>query len=604
MPKNIPILSLRDATLSFGLKNLFNDLTIDINRFDKIALVGHNGSGKSTLLKVLNGNITPDISEQYKEPGIKVFYTEQNPLFKNEEMTGEDFIKSQLQTPSLFYKAEKYIQDLNANVKTPLKKLSGGERRHISLISAFSQEPDILLMDEPTNHLDLPTIQWLEKELSKFNGAFLVISHDRKFLENSTNTTLWLERGKLYRLNKGFQHFDQWKNSILEKELQNINLLEKKIKKETSWLHKGVTARRKRNQGRLRKLNLLRQERAEMIHQQKYGSWEPPKETSQSKVIIEAFNISKFFEEKVLIDNFSIRIMKGDRIGIIGANGSGKTTLLKLLTGTIKPDKGSVKQRKKIEVAYLDQQRKDLDSRKTIKEILCPGGGTHIKIGEKNQHVISYLKDFLFSPEQLTAKISTLSGGEKNRLLLAKSLTIPSSILILDEPTNDLDMDTLDMLEDMLDNYTGTILMVSHDRDFLDKTVTSIIAFEENNSLVEYAGGYSDFLSSKKTLPPKKIEKNQDKADKKKKNARKKVNRLTYNQTYRLQQIPVSLEKLEKLIISLEIQLEDNSLYKNDPKAFNKITIDLEASKKEKILLEDEWLELQLLQEELEQQKD
>mgnify|MGYP000592346584 CR=1 FL=1 len=602
--RNIPVLSLRNVTLSFGLTTLFKDLTIDISRFNKIALVGHNGSGKSTLLKVLKGDIMPDSGEKYKEPGSKIIYVEQEPYFEHEDITGEDFLKLQLENASLFYKAEKYIQALNANITSPLKSLSGGERRHISLISAFSKEPDILLMDEPTNHLDLSTIQWLEKELSTFRGAFVIISHDRRFLENTTNTTLWLERGNIYCLNKGFQHFYTWKNSILEKKVQNIYHLEKQIQKEQNWLHRGVTARRKRNQGRIKKLNQLRQERAELISQKKNGVWSPPTEVSKSKVIIEAFRISKSFDQKILIDDFSIRIMKGNRIGIIGANGTGKTTLLRLLTGSIKPDSGSIKIRKKIDIVYLDQQRNELKGEKSIKEILCPDGGDHIKIGANSQHVISYLKEFLFSPEQLNSRVSTLSGGEKNRLLLAKSLSLPSSVLILDEPTNDLDMDTLDMLQEMLDAYTGTILMVSHDRDFLDKTVTSIVAFEESGKLTEYAGGYSDFLLSSKKKEKKQVTTIPEPTLKKKKQPSQKKEKLSYNQVYKLNKIPVDLLNIEKKIVLREKKLSDTELYSKDPETFTTLTEELENFKKQKWLLEEEWLDLELLQEKLKTTKD
>ncbi len=605
--RDIPVLSLRDVNLSFGSKTLFDNLTIDIGRFDKITLVGHNGCGKSTLLKVLDGHLPQDTGERYEEPGINIVYMEQDPVFENEEISTEKFLRQQLKDPSLFYKAEEYTQSLEVNLKNPISILSGGERRRLALVSTFMQEPDVILMDEPTNHLDLSTIQWLERKLISFRGAFVVISHDRTFLSNITTAILWIERGHIHRLDKGFEYFYDWQSSLLDQEAQQMQRLGSLLKKEQRWLHRGVTARRKRNQGRIQKLHELREQRATLLQQPRTGNWNPPKEISASKVIIEAFNISKSFGDRVLVNDFSTRILKGDRIGIIGPNGAGKTTLLKLLTGAINPDVGLTKIGKKIDIVYLDQHRSELNPKKSIKEILCPSGGDHVGIGEEHRHVISYLKDFLFSPEQVDSKISTLSGGERNRLLLAKSLSLPSSILILDEPTNDLDMDTLDILQDMLDSYAGTILMVSHDRDFLDKTVTSIISFEENGKLIEYAGSYSDFLSAQKRKE-KNVELKSQKPKitpfYKKKPAIEYKNRLTYKHTYRLKKIPTEMQELEKTILCCEEQLHDTTFYERDPKAFNKLSFDLESYEEKKMLLEEEWLKLELIQEELKIKKD
>jgi len=597
--RDMPVLSLRDVTLRFGARTLLDDVELHVNRFDKVTLVGQNGCGKSTMLKVMGGVLDPDFGDVYVEPGLKIAYVPQDSVFEEHHPTIRDYFQELLPTPELFYKAQNYADALGVDLDRPWDGLSGGERRRISLVSAFMQEADLLLLDEPTNHLDLEAIQWLERFLLDFRGACVVISHDRTFLENITNTVLWLDRGKVRRLEKGFQHFEAWQETLIEQEMKQTERMGKLLEKEQHWLLRGVTARRKRNQGRLRRLEELREVRGAMLTESKAIAWGRPKEIPASRVVMEAFHLSKSYGDRVLIKDFSTRILKGDRIGIIGPNGGGKSTLLKMLTGGLAPDVGHVKFGKQNEVVYLDQQRSDLVLTKTVKEILCPSGGDQVGVGEARKHVVGYLKEFLFTAEHLDAPVGTLSGGERNRLLLARALSLPSSVLVLDEPTNDLDMDTLDKLQAMLDDYPGTLLIVSHDRSFLDQTVSSIIAFEGDGRVVEYAGGYQDYMRAKgrlekvkKTPPPLPVGKGKERM-------KEPLKRLSFNQSYRLEVIPGELEKLTAEMVALEAKLHDPELYSRDPKLFQKISGDFKTKSLQKIEMEQEWMELAMLQEEL-----
>lgn len=600
--KGIPVLNLRDVSLAFGDKVLFSDLALDVGKFDKIALIGHNGCGKSTLLKVLANLLTPDTGERYEEPGLTLAYVPQEPAFQNKNQTVDAYLNQHLDNPLFFYKAERYALDLGVDLTKTLGVLSGGEGRRVELTKALMQEPDILLLDEPTNHLDLSIIQWLEDTLNDFRGAFVVISHDRTFLNNVTNMVLWLDRGKIHTLDKGFQYFDAWQEDIINQEIKQSQRLGKILEKEQRWLQRGVTARRKRNQGRLRRLHDLRAQKSMLLRPPSSNSWELPKELNMSKVIIEAFDISKSYGDHILVHKFSTRILKGDRIGIIGPNGCGKTTLLKMLTNNLKPDSGTLRFGKKLDVVYMDQHRTPLKPEKSLKEILCPNGGDYIKVGETQRHVAAYLKDFLFDPKQAQALVSTLSGGERNRLLLAKSLAEPASVLVLDEPTNDLDMDTLDKLQELLDSFQGTLLMVSHDRDFLDKTASSIIAFENDGSLSEHVGGYSDYLTKRPlfldhTNKKVKIEKKQKATSETRKSPKEK---LSFKHTYRLDTIPKELKKIDEQLTELESILANPTFYSQETQKFHECTQKLSDLKTLKENLENEWLELASLKENIE----
>ena len=510
-----PILTIKGARLSFGTNELFTNVELYINRGDKISLVGRNGCGKSTLLKVIARDIEPDAGEIFVQPGVKVSYMPQDPDFSG-YATLREVVLSGLpeHERGQEYRADILIEQFDIRAAQSPEQSSGGERKKAALAKALINEPDILLLDEPTNHLDMPTIEKLEKIIADFRGAVILISHDRMFLSNTSRTTFWLDRGILRRNNKGFRYFEEWQEQVIDQEIIEQKYLNKKIEEETEWLHKGVTARRKRNQGRLRRLQQLRQERREQIRQIGSVKLEVEEGELRSKMVIEAKHVCKTFGDREIVKDFSTRIIKGNKIGIVGPNGAGKTTLIKLLTKRLEPDSGHVRIGKNLEEAYFDQNRLTLDPKKTLWKTLC-NEGDHIFVRGSYRHVVAYLKDFLFRPDQAQCPVSALSGGEKNRLMLAVALAQPSNFLVLDEPTNDLDMDTLDLLQEVLDEYEGTILLVSHDRDFIDRVVTSVIYMPGDGSVSEHAGSYSDLLEKLKSkIPAKKENKKRSAAEK------------------------------------------------------------------------------------------
>lgn len=596
-----PILTIKNAKLSFGTNELFSDVNLYINRGDKISLVGRNGCGKSTLLKVISQTIEPDCGEIFVQPGVKVSYMPQDPDFSSYK-TLREVVLSGLpkDDANQEYKANILINKFGINENQNPEISSGGERKKAALAKALIQEPDILLLDEPTNHLDMPTIEMLEEIIAKFKGAVILISHDRMFLSNTSQTTFWLDRGILRRNNKGFKFFEEWQEQVIDQEIIEQKYLNKKIEEETEWLHKGVTARRKRNMGRLRRLQQLRQQRKEQIKQTGSVNLEAETTDFRSKLVIEAKHITKSFNGRDIVKDFSIRVIKGNKIGIVGPNGAGKTTLIKLLTKKLDPDGGSVRIGKNLEEAYFDQNRITLDPKKTLWKTLC-NEGDHINVRGQFRHVVAYLKDFLFRPDQAQCPVSALSGGEKNRLMLAVALAQKSNFLVLDEPTNDLDMDTLDLLQEVLDEYEGTILLVSHDRDFIDRVVTSVIHMPGDGSVTEYAGSYSELLEKlknkqqaknvKKAVPAK-TEKNET-------SARKTV-KLSYNQQRLLDVLPGEIEQLEKDILQIETELSNPSLYTENPQKFDTLSKELETKQTAKEQKENQWLELQIIKEELE----
>ena len=596
-----PILTIKNAKLSFGTNELFSDVNLYINRGDKISLVGRNGCGKSTLLKVISQTIEPDCGEIFVQPGVKVSYMPQDPDFSSYK-TLREVVLSGLpkDDANQEYKANILINKFGINENQNPEISSGGERKKAALAKALIQEPDILLLDEPTNHLDMPTIEMLEEIIAKFKGAVILISHDRMFLSNTSQTTFWLDRGILRRNNKGFKFFEEWQEQVIDQEIIEQKYLNKKIEEETEWLHKGVTARRKRNMGRLRRLQQLRQQRKEQIKQTGSVNLEAETTDFRSKLVIEAKHITKSFNGRDIVKDFSIRVIKGNKIGIVGPNGAGKTTLIKLLTNKLDPDGGSVRIGKNLEEAYFDQNRITLDPKKTLWKTLC-NEGDHINVRGQFRHVVAYLKDFLFRPDQAQCPVSALSGGEKNRLMLAVALAQKSNFLVLDEPTNDLDMDTLDLLQEVLDEYERTILLVSHDRDFIDRVVTSVIHMPGDGSVTEYAGSYSELLEKLKNKQPAKNVKKAvpAKTEKNETSARKTV-KLSYNQQRLLDVLPGEIEQLEKDILQIETELSNPSLYTENPQKFDTLSKELETKQTAKEQKENQWLELQIIKEELE----
>lgn len=596
-----PIMTVKGAKLAFGTNQLFTNVEFSINKGDKISLVGRNGCGKSTLLKVISGILEPDEGEIFLQPHTKVSYMPQEPDFIGYKTLREVVLSGLPKTnENLEYKADILIQTLEIRETQSPQESSGGERKKAALAKALIGEPDILLLDEPTNHLDMPTIEKLEQIIHEFKGAVILISHDRMFLSNTSQTTFWLDRGILRYNNKGFKFFEEWQEQVINQEIIEQKYLNKKLEEETEWLHKGVTARRRRNMGRLRRLQQLRQERKEQLKRVGSINIEVEEAELRSKMVIEAKHINKTYGERCIVQDFSSRIIKGNKIGIVGPNGAGKTTLLKLLTKKLEPDSGFVRIGKNLEEAYFDQNRDTLDPKKTLWQTLCDKGD-HIFVRGKYRHVVAYLKDFLFKPDQAKMPVAALSGGEKNRLMLAVALAQKSNFLVLDEPTNDLDMDTLDLLQEVLSDYEGTIIIVSHDRDFLDRVVTSIIYMPGDGSATEYAGSYSELLLKIQNKKP--IEKEHKKENNKQNKIEqysKKSAKLSYNQQRLLEVLPQQLENLEKQLKDIKEQLNDSDLYTNNPDKFNELTESYEKITKEIEKNENQWLEIQMIKEELE----
>ncbi|OPZ79436.1 MAG: ABC transporter ATP-binding protein uup [Alphaproteobacteria bacterium ADurb.Bin438] len=601
MDNNPPIYTLRNASISFGLKPLFNELNVYIKRGDKISLIGRNGSGKSTLLKVIAGEIKPDNGELFTQPGIKISYMPQEANLSGYNSLRE-VVLSGLYDIHEEYKADILIDELEILKDQPPKSASGGECKKALLAKALVGEPDILLLDEPTNHLDVVAIEKLEEVIKKWSGAVVIISHDKAFLSNITNNMFWLDRGTMRHSDKGFSFFEKWQEQVIEQDIIEQKNFNKKLEEETEWLHKGVTARRKRNQGRLRRLIELREQRRNQIKQVGSVNFEIEKSEGNSKLVIEAKSISKAFGNRDIVKDFSLKVIRGNKIGIVGPNGAGKTTLIKLLTKKLDPDKGFVRIGKNLEEAYFDQTRMNLDLTKTLWKTLCEDGD-HVFVRGAHRHVVAYLKDFLFKPEQANTPVSALSGGEKNRLMLAKILSNPSNFLVLDEPTNDLDMDTLDLLEEVLSEYDGTVLIISHDRNFLDKVATSLIYMKGDGKVIEFVGDYSALIKQIKEEEAVNALKNQPKEIKKEietKQVSKKPTKLSFKDEYLLKTLPTEIAKLENEINSSENKLADPLFYQKCPEEFKNLANNLEKMKLDLEEKETKWLEIEMLKEELE----
>jgi len=587
-----PILSWEGLGLIQGSGWLFRDIDLFIGQKDRLALIGRNGAGKTTLLKLIANAIEADRGKRSIQPGTKIVMLEQDPFFTGHD-TLLDFALSPPDAPPR-HEVEAIAGQLGIDLSRLAESASGGERRRAALCRALASEPDLLLLDEPTNHLDLAAIDWLESWLSRYKGAFVVISHDRTFLTRLTRATLWLDRGSLRRKDIGFGGYEAWEEQVYAEEARAAEKLDAKLKIEAHWLERGVTARRKRNQGRLEKLWEMRAARAAMLTPQGAAKLKLATDDVKTKSVIVAEKVTKRFADRAIIRDFSLRIQRGDRIGVVGANGSGKTTLLKLLTGELEPDEGSVTLAKTLHGTVIDQQRSLLSPDKRVRDVLAEGGDW-VDVRGVRKHVQGYLKDFLFDPGLVDAKIGTLSGGERSRLLLAREFARRSNLLVLDEPTNDLDLETLDLLQEVIADYEGTVLIVSHDRDFLDRTVTVTLGLDGSGKVDVVAGGYADWEEKRRkpvTSPAKTAKVAETPTPNAPPPAPPKKTKLSYKDQRDYDLLPARIAELEAAIARDEVALADPALYTRDPARFATLTRALETARAEKDTAEERWLEL------------
>jgi len=580
-----PILSYEGLGLVQGSGWLFQDLDIYVGERDRLALIGRNGAGKTTLLKLLAGQIDADKGKRVIVPGTHVVMLEQEPDFSG-FATLMDFAVAAPNAPEAFEVAA-IADQLGIDMSRTAASASGGERRRAALARALAQNPDVLLLDEPTNHLDLAAIDWLESWLARYTGAFVAISHDRTFLTRLTRQTLWLDRGSIRRKEIGFGGFEEWSDAVAAEEARAAQRLDSKLRLEAHWLERGVTARRKRNQGRLEKLKEMRATRAAMIGGPGVAKLGLANDDVRSKSVIVAEGVSKSFGDRTIIKNFDFRVQRGDRIGIVGANGAGKSTLLKLLTGEIQPDEGKITLAPTLDGIIIDQQRSLLSPDKRVRDILADGGDW-VEVRGVKKHIQGYLKEFLFDPGVVEASVGALSGGERSRLLLAREFARESNLLVLDEPTNDLDLETLDLLQEVIADYAGTVLLVSHDRDFLDRTVTVTLGLDGSGRVDIVAGGYADW-EAKRVKPNSVKARAAIAAPPPPPTARKK---LSYKDQRDYDLLPGRIEEIEGEMAKIETELSDGALFTRDNARFNMLTGKLDALRDEKAAAEDRWLEL------------
>ena len=598
------IFSLREAYVSFGKKEIFNNLDANIHQGNRIALIGKNGVGKSTLMRIISEKQDLDQGELWKQGGLKISYFSQQSELIEKNSIEEELIKV-LSSDEDKYKIDIFCENLELDKAEVINNLSGGQKRRVGLIKSLIVESSIILLDEPTNHLDLECIIWLENYLKSFSGAIMCVSHDRTFLSNFTNKVFWLDRGNLRVSPKGFKDFDRWSEELFEQEARELKNRKQFVSIEVEWANRGVKARVKRNVKRMERAKQLKiqLEKDESSYRKAVASvkMQTLKPGSDNSKFIAEFNkVSITYENqtKKVLDNVSIKINKKDRIGLLGNNGTGKSTFLKALIGSIAISQGTIKLKKNMNFSYFDQLRNDLNTNHSLKKILVPSGGDYLKVQGKERHVCSYLKDFMFDPSKATDSIHTLSGGQQNRLLLAKVLANPQTGLILDEPTNDLDLETMDLLTEMLTNYKGTLLIVSHDRDFLDQTINKILYFEGNGKVSIFMGGYSDFLKrqeEKKPVKLKNTEKNIKKGEVKNLNTK-----LSFKFKYELEILPKEITKLKEKIFEIKNELKDSNLYLNDHDRFTNITNELAEIELTMQNKEIRWLELMEMEEQLE----
>ncbi|QEO18265.1 ABC-F family ATP-binding cassette domain-containing protein [Acetobacter vaccinii] len=594
-----PLLHVQDISLTLGGKPLLAGADFAVGKGERLCLVGRNGSGKSTLLKIAAGVIQPDSGRVFLQPGASLCYLPQEPDLSAYATTA-DYVAAQIADPAMAWRAAAMLEALGLKGHENTSHLSGGEVRRCAIAGALAAAPDILLLDEPTNHLDMPTIEWLERELLSLGTALVIISHDRRLLSTLSRSVVWLDRGVTRRLDEGFERFEAWREEVLEQEERDAHKLDRQIAREEDWMRYGVTARRKRNVRRVRELAALRTARKEAVRAVGSVTMNAQTANTSSRLVSVAENISKAWGERVIVHNLDLRLLRGDRLGIVGANGAGKTTLLRLLTGLDQPDSGTVTLGPSLSMVTLDQQRRALDPEKTLADTLTEGGDM-VLVGTEKRHVIGYMKDFLFRPEQARTPVGALSGGERGRLMLACALAKPSNLLVLDEPTNDLDLETLDILQDMLSTYEGTVLLVSHDRDFLDRVATSTLATEADGNWVEYAGGYSDMLAQRNQVPLNEAPLVVVAAGKGKQEATSKApaRKLSYKDQYALDKLPTEMAKIEADITVLREKLLDADLYARSPAEFERLTATLQKAEEQLAECEERWLELEMKREAL-----
>ncbi len=594
----IPLLQMSGISLTFGGDPIFSDLDLVVQPGDRVALVGRNGSGKSTLMKVMAGLVEADTGSIVVPPGKSVGYMEQDPKMEGFATLG-DFAASALE-PGEMYKVERAGEGLKFDPSRAVETASGGERRRAALAKLMAEAPDLMLLDEPTNHLDISAIQWLEGELSSTRAGFVLISHDRAFLNALTRATLWVDRGQVRRQEKGFAAFEAWRDKVWDEEDQARHKLNRLIKSESRWAVEGISARRKRNMGRVRALHELKAERSSQIKRQGAAELALDSGPKSGRKVIEAEGLSKSFGEKVILSDFDLKVQRSDRVAFVGPNGVGKTTLLKMLLGQEAPDEGRVKLGTNLEIAVFDQTRDQLDGDLSLWDNLTSdpsmrisGKADQVMVRGQPKHVVGYLKEFLFDERQARAPVRSLSGGEKARLLLARLMARSSNLLVLDEPTNDLDVETLDLLQELLDAYDGTVLLVSHDRDFLDRIATTTIAMEGNGQATVYAGGWSDYLAQRQPEDAEDAPIKSKAARAKPKVEPKPSEGLSFKEKHRLEALPEEIERLEKEIAKLEELMADPQLFTREPVKFQKATEALVERQEKLAASEEEWLELE-----------
>ena len=594
-----PLLQLSGITLTFGGDPVFDNLDLVVHPGDRVALVGRNGSGKSTLMKVMAGLVQADAGTRVVPPGVTVGYMEQDPDLSAFETLG-DYAAANLPEGEE-YKVAMVAEGLKFNPETLVTSASGGERRRAALARLMAEAPELMLLDEPTNHLDIQAIQWLEEELKTTRTAFVLISHDRAFLKALTRATLWIDRGQVRRRESGFDGFEEWRETVWAEEDDQRHKLDRKIKAEARWAVEGISARRKRNQGRVRALADLRAERAGQIRRQGTAALALESGTTSGKRVVEAKSISKAFGDTKIVENLDLRVLRGDRIAFVGPNGIGKTTLLKMLTGEIAPDSGSITLGTNLDIAVFDQTRAQLDPNASLWDNLTndptmavSGSSDQVMVRGTPKHVVGYLKDFLFNEAQARAPVRSLSGGEKARLLLARIMAKPSNLLILDEPTNDLDVETLDLLQDILGDYDGTVLLVSHDRDFIDRVATSTVALEGQGRVDVFPGGWTDYMNQRDTewapeatFKPKAASAPVAKAE------AKRVDTLSFTERKRLEDLPDLITKMETEISKLGELLESDDLFTKEPVKFRKASEMMADRQSQLAALEAEWMVLE-----------
>jgi ATP-binding cassette subfamily F protein uup len=594
-----PLLLLQDVNLTFGTAPLLAGAGLGVSAGDRICLVGRNGSGKSSLLKVAAGLLQSDSGRRFAQPGATIRYLPQEPDFEGFATTLA-YVEAGFDGASAdHYRAAYLLEQLGLTGAEDPSMLSGGEARRTALARVLAPEPDILLLDEPTNHLDLPGIEWLEKELAGMKSGIVLISHDRRLLERISRATLWLDRGVTRQLDQGFAHFEPWRDAVLEQEETDRHKLGRKIVMEEDWLRYGVTARRKRNQKRLGDLHALRKKHREQRGALGKVRMEAAEADLSGRLVMVAEDVSKSYGDRPIVRDFSARVIRGDRVGIVGPNGAGKTTLLNLLTGEIEPDTGEIKIGTNLAQVTLDQRRETLDPGQTLSQALTGGAGDTVDVGGQTRHVVSYMKDFLFGPEQANTPVGVLSGGERGRLTLARAFAKPSNLLVLDEPTNDLDLETLELLQERLADYTGTVLLVSHDRDFLDRVVTSVIATTGDGVWTQYAGGYTDMLAQRGPAKSAAASDSKPKSSTASAAPRAASKRMTFKDKHALETLPKRISGLEAEIAKFNRQLGDANLYAKDPVKFAAISQALVESQAALTSAEEQWLELEMRREEM-----